>query len=114
MGSHISTLGEVTWGGRVRPRFQSEVWSIAMEAAKNTSRTTIGNMVSSSERVVLHFLDGGVSDTRGTFDASSGMRWFGRLATAYILYRLGGDARLLLKVRSIPTLAELTIEIERK
>ena len=71
-----------------------------------------GNMVTSSETHSLAFLDGGVHDTRGLFDSSCGMFCSGRLATAYVVYQLGGNARALLKDASLPTAAELQLMID--
>jgi hypothetical protein len=64
-------------------------------------------MVHSTETTTLEFLDGGVSDTRGNFGADCGMRWFGQLAIAYILYELHLSPQALLGSPNIPTQAEL-------
>jgi hypothetical protein len=106
-------LRDVIWGGRVRRNYQAQVWKIAREAATGADSSTHGTMVSSSQSTSLRFLDGGVTDARGYFDSSSGMFVRGELAKAYILYRLGADARALMKNPSLPTLDELTVTITK-
>jgi hypothetical protein len=59
----------------------------------------------------MSFLDGGVSVTNGYFDASSGMHWHGDHVKAYILYKLGFDARALLKSKAVPSIIELETEL---
>ena len=104
-------LKDIAWGGRIRKSYQEEVWAIAIEAAKevgNESTTTYwGGMLTSSCSISLEFLDGGVSDTRGTFDADCGMHWSGRLAKAFDIYRLRFDAGKLFKDSNLPDLKEL-------
>ncbi len=104
-------LNELVWGGRVRCSFQSAVWRIAEKHAVKRTGSTSGSMVSSSQTTTLGFLDGGVSLTRGYFDASSGMRWFGKNATAFIIYKLGHDPKELLRDSRLPSLRELESEL---
>ena len=105
----VSSLKEITWGGRVRPGFQTEVWKIAKEAAVRSTSSMRGSMVSSSQTTTHQFLDGGVSDTRGFFDSSSGMRWFGEKAVAYILYKLGADPAALLGKNNLRACPEFCV-----
>lgn len=108
-------LRDVFWGGRVRRSFQDRVWNIARKASVRSSRSVSGNMVSSSETYYLHFLDGGVRQSRGYFDSTCGMFCIGRHATAYVLYQLGADARVLLRDPGLPSASELkrAVEAER-
>ena len=101
------TLKDISWGGRIRKSFQSQVWSTAQEAATDCAQSYSGNMLSSTSQQSLHFLDGGVTETRGSFDAGSGMRWHGKFAKAYIIYCLGYDARKILGDNKIPSFVEL-------
>ena len=100
-------LKDITWGGPVRVDYQHEVWSIARETAVETKTQVVGNMVSSAETTSLQFLDGGVSDTRGFFDSSSGMRIHGEFANVYMLYKLGLDPQKLMKRDDLPGLEAL-------
>jgi hypothetical protein len=104
-------LKDITWGGRIRTVCQSFVWDIASEVAIDSGRSYSGNMLSSRETFWLRFLDGGISHTFGSFDASSGMHWHGERAKAYILYRLGLNPGDLLGLRSVPTFQELEEEL---
>jgi hypothetical protein len=104
-------LSDVVWGGRIRPKFQYGVSSIARNAAHSVERSVRGNMVQSSETVTYRFLDGGVSETRGIFGPQSGMRWFGTLAKAHLLYELDGDPAVLLRRPDLPTRAELRVRV---
>lgn len=51
-------LKDITWGGRIRVDYQHEVWSIAGEAARKTTSSIYGNMVTSEETTTHYFLDG--------------------------------------------------------
>src|SRR5262245_13866577 len=104
-------LRDILWGGRIRNAYQAAVWRIATEAAAETKHAVHGSMLSSSSTKSLIFLDGGVRDTRGFFDSSCGMFLHGSLAKAYILYRLGFNARLLLKDKNLPSLEELEAQV---
>lgn len=108
-----ATLKDLTWGGRVRTKYQYAVWDIAQQVARSTDHSIRGSMLSSSETFALYFLDGGVSETHGYFGSSSGMHLFGRKAVAYILYRLGVDPRRLMRDRKIPDLAALEEELRK-
>lgn len=108
---HALKLRDITWGGRIRRSYQSQVWAIAEKAATCRDTTFTGSMVSSKENISLRFLDGGVSNSRGYFDASSGMRWHGDRAIAYVLYKLGAHAPTVLKRPSCPTIEELESEL---
>lgn len=110
--STVTKLKDITWGGRITKRYQPLVWAIAKKAGRRQPVKYAGGMVSSSSIDSHQFLDGGVFDSRGNFDAGSGMQWHGEKAKAYILYKLGFDARTLLKNKSIPNLAELEIELK--
>lgn len=105
-------LKDIAWGGRIRNAYQGRVWAIAKKAANKGSERVHGNMLTSSRTVFLSFLDGGVSDTRGTFDATSGMHWSGELAKAYIIYQLGLDPNTLLRTKGLPTFSELKKQIK--
>lgn len=107
-------LRDITWGGRVRRLWQSQVWKIASKAAVDHSRSYHGNMVTSSETHTLRFLDGGVSDSRGFFDASCGMFIYGKLARAYVLYELGLDATKLLRIKKLPSHRDLQRMVRAK
>ncbi len=107
-------LRDIVWGGRVRRAWQSKIWEIAQGAATSSDSRFDGNMVSSSQTTYHRFLDGGVSDTRGFFDSSSGMRIHGKHSQAYILYRLGLKAKELIKGCDVPSLAELEKQLGNK
>jgi hypothetical protein len=108
------TLRDITWGGRIRPRYKSLVWGIAKKAATERRKSIYGSMVCSQERTTLSLLDGMVTSAGGFFDASSGMRWDGLLTKAYILYEMGLDPAVLLKARGLPSHAELQARVARE
>jgi hypothetical protein len=64
-------------------------------------------MVHSSETKTNMFLDGGLSETRGSFGPGSGMRLFGDLALVYVLYELGLRPQDLLRRKKLPSRSEL-------
>jgi hypothetical protein len=101
------TLKDIVWGGRIKRAWQSKIWAVAQKAAIDSETRFSGSMISSSERTYLRFLDGGVSNARGFFDSSCGMRFHGEQSQAYVLYRLGLNAKVLMKRRPVPSLAEL-------
>jgi hypothetical protein len=104
------TIKEVFAGGRVRVKYQNRVREIASSVGKQRepSISYYGSMVSSSQSAGCEFLDGGFNETRGFFcDSSCGMFIFGKLATAFILYKLGFDAREMMKDPKLPSLLEL-------
>jgi hypothetical protein len=107
-------LKDIVWGGRIRRAWQSKVWTVARKVATDTETRFSGNMVSSSERTYVRFLDGGVSDTRGFFDSSCGMQFHGEHSQAYVLYRLGLDARSLMRRRQVPSLTELEAALRKQ
>jgi hypothetical protein len=100
-------LSDIFWGGQVRQAYRSQVREIATGAARSVQRSFVGNMVRSTECVTFSFLDGGLSETLGGRGPGSGMRWFGTLATAYILYELGESPQDLLATSDIPCRDEL-------
>ena len=110
----IIRLKDITWGGRIRVAYQQRVWEIASQSAIEVSESTRGNMLSSSSTTSKSFLDGCVSVTSGYFDASSGMHWYGEHVKAYILYKLGFDARALLKSKTVPSLIELEAKLKNQ
>lgn len=104
------TIKEVFAGGRVRVKYQDRVREIAGSVGKQRkpSISYYGSMVSSSQSAGCGFLDGGFTETRGFFcDSSCGMFIYGELATAFILYKLGFDAREMMKDPKLPSLLEL-------
>tara|TARA_X000000950_G_scaffold42394_1_gene46989 strand:- start:36 stop:395 length:360 start_codon:yes stop_codon:yes gene_type:complete len=104
------TIKEVFAGGRVRVKYQDRVREIAGSVGKQREPSVSyhGSMVSSSYSGGCKFLDGGFTETRGFFcDSSCGMFIFGELATAFILYKLGFDAREMMKDPKLPSLLEL-------
>jgi len=105
---------DLFWGGRVRRKYQDRIWELAYEVSIDRGRRYSGGMVSSSETNTARFLDGGVSDTRGYFDASCGMWMGGREATAYILWKLGADPRQILGDETIPTLRTLQRHLRKQ
>jgi hypothetical protein len=106
-------LRDIVWGGRIKRKWQSKVWAIARQVATHSGTKYSGSTVSSSQRMYLEFLDGGVSETRGFFDASSGMRFHGKRAQAYVLYRLGLSAEALMKGFEVPSIEELEKELRK-
>lgn len=104
-------LSDITWGGRIRSRYQHAVSDIAESAAHTVKRFVRGSMVHSSETVTYYFLDGGVSETRGVFGPGSGMSWFGTLAKAHVLYEMGEDPSALLRSLSLPSKEELRTRV---
>jgi hypothetical protein len=107
-------LKDIVWGGRIRRAWQPKVWAIAKEVATDSKTSYFGSMASSSQQTRLLFLDGGVSDIRGFFDSSSGMRFLGEHSQAYVLYRLGLNAKALMKGCNVPSLAELEKQLPKK
>jgi len=104
------TIKEVFAGGRVRVKYQDRVREIAGSVGKQREPSVSyhGSMVSSSYSEGCKFLDGGFTETRGFFcDSSCGMFIYGELATAFILYKLGFDAREMMKDPKLPSLLEL-------
>ena len=104
------TIKEVFAGGRVRVKYQDRVREIAGSVGKQREPSVSyhGSMVSSSYSGGFKFLDGGFTETRGFFcDSSCGMFIYGELATAFILYKLGFDARVMIKDPKLPSLLEL-------
>ena len=108
------TIKEVFAGGRVRVKYQDRVREIAGSVGKQREPSVSyhGSMVSSSYSGGCKFLDGGFTETRGFFcDSSCGMFIFGKLATAFILYKLGFDARKMMRDLSLPSLVDLEEKI---
>jgi hypothetical protein len=89
-------LKEILLGDRVRPPFQARVRGIAGCACYKHESFVHGSMWSSSQTDVWNFLDGGLRETRGYFQPTSGMFIDGDLARQYILYELGENASELL------------------
>ena len=69
-------------------------------------------MVHSTETVTHHFLDGGLSETRGGSGADCGLRWFGQLAIAYMLYEMDLNPQQLLRDDDIPSKQQLEQRIQ--
>lgn len=87
---------DIIWAGRVRPNFQAKVWAIAIEHGYRTKSHVSGNMMTSCQTQTIFLLDGDVSNRRGYFDGSCGMRVSGNKALQFILYELGEDPSKLL------------------
>jgi hypothetical protein len=69
-----------------------------VKAAVESDAKYEGSMISSAQRTNWNFLDGGVCEKRGWFDADCGMFVWGAKARQYVLYRLGfPPSRLLAK-----------------
>ena len=64
-------------------------------------------MVHSTESAIFRFLDGGLSEERGSFGPECGMRWFGKLAMAHVLYELGENPQELLGGADLPSKEQL-------
>ncbi len=94
-------------GGRVRRKYQRRVWAICSKAAVDTDVRFDGSMGCSRESHTVWFLDGAASDRRGYFDASCGQWLAGQLAKAFVVYRLGGDARKVFGDPLLPSLRSL-------
>ena len=108
------SIKEVFAGGRVRLKYQPRVRDISFAIGKKSKPgiTYFGSMVSSSYSSCRVFLDGGFVETRGFFcDSSCGMFIHGNLAKAYILYKLGFDARKMMRDLSLPSLVDLEEKI---
>ena len=100
-------MQDIVWGGRIRPTYQHQIREIARKAAHSEEASVRGSMVHSSVTVTYRFLDGGVWERRGEFGPTSGMRWFGTLAIAYLLYELGENPQKLLDASDLPSKAHL-------
>jgi hypothetical protein len=100
-------LSDIVWGGRIRPAYQWRIREIARGAAHTKTRSVHGTMVHSTESTTFRFLDGGLSEERGNFGPESGMRWFGKLAMAYLLYELGELPQELLGATDLPSKEQL-------
>lgn len=107
---------DITWGGRIRVTYQPAVWKIAQKAAveKTEGGEPGSTLASSAFTIRLSFLDGGVRDTRGWFDSTCGMFWYGRLAKAYVVYSLGYDAREVFKDATLPSLRQLKRQLKEQ
>ena len=107
-------LKDITWGGRVRTEWKSKVMEIGRKAKISESKSFSGGMVSSSETYGYSFLDGGIVQSSGYFDSSCGSFISGDKAKAYVIYKLGFNARQVLKDFKLPTLAELEEELNKQ
>jgi hypothetical protein len=101
------TMKDIVWGGRIKQAWQSKIWAIAQEVAIDSETSYSGGMLSSLQTTYLWFLDGGVTNTRGVFDSRCGMRFRGEQAQAYVLYRLGLNAKQLMKGCDLPHFSEM-------
>lgn len=109
-------LIDVFWGGRVRRSYQAQVRSIALEAAVDSRASFQGNTITRAERTDWKFLDGGVWEKRGWFDAGCGMFVSGVKARQYVLCRLGLSLDRLLagKTQEIVPFSQLRVELARQ
>lgn len=107
-------LSDVVWGGRIRPTYQSRMLDIAQQSAFAVERSVRGTMVHSTETIALRFLDGGLSETRGGQGWECGVRCFGTLAMAYLLYELGAKPQDILGVQDLPSHEELRQRVRRE
>jgi hypothetical protein len=108
-------LTDIFWGGRVRRAYQIRLRSIAEKAAVESDTKYEGSIISSAQQTNWNFLDGGVWEKRGWFEADCGMFVWGAKARQYVLYRLGLSlSRLLAKKEEIVPFSQLRAKLARQ
>lgn len=102
------TFEDIFFGNTARPIFRMQLWEIAERSARETE--VIKGIP--SDIILRKFLDGAVERRVGRKGITIPVQIYGKETTAFCLYELGHDARVLMNAPELPDHVELRRRVD--